>query len=250
MKKAPKPPYAQVSWLERTFNLFSKIKLRKVGREDIRTYNITSPGNESKVISALKFLGIIGDNGEVNNEKYSAFSYSGEKREEEISKIVKESYQDVFADIPNLEEVNYDTLKNYFISEYTFSGILADAAVKAFIFLCKEAGIKLSESILKKIAKGKKAKSIEEKNNERGKSNQESKKIKELIENSSYDKIIFLTKESTKTEFPITCQEDWEDVKILLGRKIERIFDNQGPRVQEKTEGASSFEESDKVGNV
>ncbi len=235
-KKIP-APYAPVGNLSKAFNVLGKIKLNNIDKKTIRTYDIISQGNESKMIAALKFLGILDENNKVNIEKYNAFSYSGEKRKEELSKIIKEAYKELFETIPDLEMANFDIIKNFFISEYEYSGILAEASAKAFVFFCKEADISLPLEITNisevKQRKRKKGENIKKPSQLR-KKGEENK-----LESSDYDKIIFLTKESIKTEFPITCQEDWEDVKILLERKIERIFDNQGLHVPDKEAGSS-----------
>lgn len=229
--KRIKPPYAHVIWLAKALDIFGKVKLRKIDKEDIRNYGITSPGNESKIISTLKFLGIINEKNEVNLPRYNAFSYSGDKRKEEISKIVRESYKEIFDDIPNIEEVDYDTLRNYFISKFGFSGILADSSVKAFIFLCEQAGINLSDELKKKkIPSEKKSRVLKKEHS----SYKKQRKMEEHLGISEYDRVILLTKGSIRTEFPINSLEDWEDAKESLNKKINRMFNDQGPSAPEE----------------
>jgi len=249
MKKI-NPPYAPVGWLSKAFDTFNSVKLNKVDKKTIRTYDLTSPGNESKMLAALRFLGIIDEKNNTNMQRYNALSFSGDRKKEELSKIVRTSYSRLFETIPDLEKAEFDILKNFFISEYEYSGVLAEASVKAFAFFCKEAGMPLSEDILKKTdIKRRKRKSKE--------------KVKKKIKKDTFPKkyfeqegfphnavISFNPKDSLGINFPIDSIAEWEDAKDFIDIKIRRMFNNQGPHVQTgapEKEDTSLYDESDKT---
>ncbi|MDD5012615.1 MAG: DUF5343 domain-containing protein [Candidatus Nanoarchaeia archaeon] len=205
-EKSTNPPYLVAKpWILKAFEKFGKTRLDKIKRETIRNFNITSPGNESKLINAIKFLGIINDDGEINQEKYKIFSYSEEKKKEELKKIIEESYKNLFNDV-DIQKMNFDDLKDYFTHKYNFSGVQAERASLIFIFLCDLSGINLPTE-------------LQEKNKE--------VKIKER-----HSKNIPTTLKSKKREEIININQDLESgeikdniIRIIVRGKATTVFE-------------------------
>lgn len=239
------PPYPQIGWLKNALDIFGKVRLQKIDSEVIESQNITSKGNGSKIVTFLKFLRVINEEGEIDREKYLAFSYSGDKRKEEISKIVKEAYREVFEAIPDLQGINFEILINFFISEYHSSRRVAESTAKVFLFLCKESGIQVSPE-LEEMSEIKKRDS-----NPINKIKTSEKKIKLLKReenlNGDGDIILSLKMDNSTNHFTINSLDDWEDVKDLISKRIKRKYNNQELPVQK--EDTSSYDESDKVEN-
>ena len=228
------PPYPQITWIANLMKTFGKMKLSKIESKTIHNYNITSPGNESKILSLLKFLEVTNEENDVNPENYAAvFSYSGEKKKEEFTKLIKKAYKELFDTIPSLKEANLDILRNFFISNYNYSGGLAEAATKVFIFLAKEAGISLSDDLTNKIElrKRKQKQEFKGKINRDSISNISFQKEKKQNKSNYDDGKIFLAfkmKNSAEMDFNINNLEDWEDARDFIEKKLNKIFNNQG----------------------
>jgi len=152
-----KPPIASPSWILEILDIIRRVKVERIDKNFLESYNIAK-GNESKVISALVFLGIINDKTNEATEKLSELRVIGEEYKKNLEKIIKEAYRDVFSEI-NLENAVYQDLVNFFIRRYDYSKITAERATKLFLALCEEAGIPLPANL-------KKEKSPEEKKKE------------------------------------------------------------------------------------
>lgn len=220
------PPYlVSKGWFLKAFEKFGKIKLDKITRETIKSFNLTSPGNESKMINALKFLKIINEEGNVDQEKYKIFSYSDEKRKEELKKIMEEVYKDIFNEL-NIEKSNYDDLKDYFIHKYNYNKFQAEKASLTFIFLADLSKIILPKELLEKNkeVKEKKPKKILEKI--------EKKKKTIIFPHRKKKFLITLEGENGRFSYDIENLDNWNNVKKIIDTIIS--LNNQGPSVSKE----------------
>jgi len=231
MKQILNPPYIAKGWIAKAFEKFSKTRINKIDGKVIRDYGIASPGNESKVVTALKFFGIIDEEGNTIPETYKIFQFSEEKKKEELKKIIHDSYNDLFEKL-NIEKINNDDLRDFFIANYDYSKVRAKGAATLFIFLCEMVGISLSEGLMPKNRNiNPEKKTIRKKDVE--------KKPLEKIE-AGYAKLSFITKEYHSLNFPINSIDDWEDAKEFIEKRLQKKFNDQGPNVS-KENGDSSL---------
>lgn len=143
--KELKPPYVPSGWIDNFFELVRRMKLEKVDRHILNQYNVVDLGNSSKVVSALKFLGLIDDKSKINEEKVRILRLEGDARKKEFQEIIKSAYSDLFNKI-DLEHARNEDLKNYFIG-CGYSSNLANNSAKLFLHFAKLGEIKLSENL-------------------------------------------------------------------------------------------------------
>jgi hypothetical protein len=114
---------------------------KKVDKKLLDEYGIPEP-NKSALLSALKFLGLIEDNG-TPTSLFRKLQSSGDEFRSNLEEVVRKSYADLF--------VRFDVLKgdrekicNYFATNY--SPATAKKATILFIDLCKEVGVLAGET--------------------------------------------------------------------------------------------------------
>lgn len=160
-----KPPYVSVSKMEELFSLLGNRSFSEISVQDLVARGF-STSDATQGIQGLKFLGVLDSKGKTT-ESMITLSIRGDARKEGLKNIVKEAYKNIFNTIPNIESLTRDELYNEFVAQYKLSSRLASTAVPVFIWLCKEAGIGVSDKIsLKstpKITTGKKTKTIQKK---------------------------------------------------------------------------------------
>ncbi|MCD6445178.1 DUF5343 domain-containing protein [Candidatus Bathyarchaeota archaeon] len=159
-----KPPIASPSWILDVLGIIRRVKANKIDKEFLKSYNIAKE-NESKVISALVFLGLIDGKSKKVTEKLSTLRVVGQEYRKNLEKIIKEAYKDAFSEI-DLEKAVYQDLINFFIRHYDYSQITGERAARLFLSLCNEAGIPISEDLKKGRRKEEKKRKIRRKEKE------------------------------------------------------------------------------------
>jgi hypothetical protein len=141
-----KPPYGG----QAAFATFlAKLQKRRMDRVDgpfLRELEIASPGNESKVINGLKFLGLIREDGTAT-EKMRALYVEGEQFQKALESVVREAYSVLFKNI-NVGNAQTVDVRNCFKVDYGMAPQLAVEATRIFTYLAKAAGIQLSPEIM------------------------------------------------------------------------------------------------------
>lgn len=145
------PPYGSVSRLSLMFSLFSTHSFPQITSSFLKSRGF-SGSDASHTISALKFLGIIDNEGN-KTEKMSKLQLKGEQYSQAVLEILKDSYAKMFEAVKEPNNLSKDDLYNDFISIYGLSGRLATTAVPNFLWLCKEAGLQTAENFEVKIRK-------------------------------------------------------------------------------------------------
>ena len=135
------PPYGPVSGMLQGLALLQKGSVARVNEELLRASRI-APGNEYKVIGALKFLGVIDDNG-TPTEKGRAFRTKGPVYALALQEAVKRSYEKVFSRV-DIEQATKDDLYNHFIMDWSIGPEMATKASRFFIELCRMGNIPIS----------------------------------------------------------------------------------------------------------
>ncbi len=144
--ETPKAPYIPKGWLKNFFDLIKRIKLQDINRKLTRSHNLTAPGNESKLVSALKFLNLADSDGVLDQEKVKRLKMEGVESQTMMASILRESYSELF-DTIDIEVATAADLRNYFTGRYNYSKNQSQGATILFAFLCEKANIQVSEEI-------------------------------------------------------------------------------------------------------
>jgi len=138
------PPYGALSWYEKFLEIAQVRRLDVVDREFIRM-NVVGSKNEYKVLSGLRFLGMI-DNKCKATERLDSLRVVGDVFKERLGSIVHDAYKELFSKIV-IQRATVETLVNFFMQRYDYGAGTAKQAVVIFIMLCKKAGIELNSEL-------------------------------------------------------------------------------------------------------
>ena len=139
------PPYGLVTRLKLVFNMLSTSTYPQITSSVLKKIKF-SGSDASLTVSALKFLGLIDQEGK-KTELMSSIQLKGEERQKALQGIIKNAYSKLFNASHEANKLNRDELYNNFIMVYGLSGRQASTAVPNFLFLCKEAGLETNEPI-------------------------------------------------------------------------------------------------------
>ena len=147
------PAQGSVSWYDDFFRILETRKVTKVDKEFLQNQNNLAKGNEAKLISGLKFLGLIEGDGNAT-ESMNNLSVVGEKRKENFEGVVRHAYSLLFETVKlDVEKADPDTLINCFKTDYKMGSLTtAEQAARIFVFLAQKAGITLSQSLQDKVS--------------------------------------------------------------------------------------------------
>ena len=98
-------------------------------------------GNVGALVSALKFLGLVQDNG-TSTPAFNMIQTGGEEFRANLEEIVRRAYADVFSRLDPSRD-SREKIRNYFARNY--SPAISNKATILFLDLCKEAGIPVAE---------------------------------------------------------------------------------------------------------
>ncbi len=131
-----KYPYARLTGMTRFIEILrtdQEWKPDAINIDLLKTLEI-APSKERETVYALKFLGIIGDDGAPTKE----FDNLRQDYQGTMKRLVSEKYRELFKQIPS-SMVNQSRLVKFF-------GLAADTSeyqAKLFAWLCEQAGIEL-----------------------------------------------------------------------------------------------------------
>ena len=143
-----KPPYGNIAWYRKFFELIRARKFEKFDREIIEL-NIIKGVNAKIFFNGLRFLGLVDKNGKVT-EKFESLRRKGEEFKQNLKKIVEEAYAHLFSKVV-ISKAKPEHLYNYFAQYYGYGERTAALAIKLFVYLCEEAGIILPEELKKTV---------------------------------------------------------------------------------------------------
>lgn len=109
--------------------------------EDFLRANRIAPGNEYKVVGALKFLGLIDEAGRPT-QKSQPLKTRGATYTLALQEVVRTAYKDLFAYLTP-EEASQEELYNYFITRMGIGREMAIKTTRFFVALCRLAEIPL-----------------------------------------------------------------------------------------------------------
>ncbi len=144
-------PYGPTKGMMQAIQLMRKSTPAKMDSNYLRLNKI-APGNEYKVIGALRFLGIIDEEGKPT-QKSRLLKTKGAPFTTALQDIVRTAYGDVFRHI-NGSKCSQEDIFNHFITKDYLGPEMAAKTTRFFIQLCQLAEIDLGFSGKEKPANG------------------------------------------------------------------------------------------------
>lgn len=136
-KNKRKAPYVSAAALSQFFDHIRYVSTpKKVDAGLLRDYGV-SEGNVFALMSTLKFLGLI-DNEGSPTPAYNSLQVMGEEFVSNLREVVNTAYADLFARL-DVSRDSREHIRNYFARNYGASQ--SNKATILFLDLCKEAGI-------------------------------------------------------------------------------------------------------------
>lgn len=147
-----RPPQGSTVWYEVLLKLLETRKITEVDTKFLEDQKIASR-NENKMLAGLKFLGLVDKEGKAT-EAMDSLSVMGDKRRENLEKVVRNAYSLLFDKVKiDLENAEANTLINSFKTDYKMGSLrTAKEAAKIFVFFAQKSEIKLSQSIVENLA--------------------------------------------------------------------------------------------------
>ena len=141
------PPYLSLPRIEKLFELLSSRSFTQLTVDDLvnRGY---SKNDAFLVLNTLKFLGFMDEKEKMQN--INVLALRGEARTSGLKEVVKKAYEKLFSRVNDVSALSKVDLYNEFIAEYHLSPRLAQPALTAFLWLCKESGIDIPTAAITK----------------------------------------------------------------------------------------------------
>ncbi|MDO8689546.1 MAG: DUF5343 domain-containing protein [Dehalococcoidia bacterium] len=141
-RSSPPPPYGPTQGTIEALQLLQKQSPARVDESFLRAQRI-APRNEYKVVGALRFLGLIGDDGRPT-EKAHLLKTRGGAFTLNLQDIVRDAYADLFKEI-RPRDATREAIYNHFVTRVRLGGEMAIKATRFFQSLCRWAGIAVPE---------------------------------------------------------------------------------------------------------
>lgn len=136
-------PYVSAATLSNFFDHVRWVSTpKKVDQGLLLDYGLPK-GNIGALLSALKFFGLVQDDG-TPTPAFKMIQTGGDEFRTNLEEIVKRAYADVFSRLDPSRD-SREKLRNYFARNY--SPAISNKATIVFLDLCKEAGIPIAEEV-------------------------------------------------------------------------------------------------------
>lgn len=146
------PPYGPTRGTLQALQLLRRTTPARIDSDFLRVSKI-APGNEYKVVGALRFLGLIDDEGRPS-ESSRLLKTKGATYTLALQDIVRNAYSGVFQGLrPN--EITRDGIYNYFVTEGGLGAEMATKATRFLIRLCRLAEIEIAPDATPPATRGK-----------------------------------------------------------------------------------------------
>jgi len=145
--KASYPPYnCSVTWIKKLFELRRTMNITTVDAKFIAAHIVAS-NHESKVLNALRYLGLIDQKGNAT-DKMTLLNAEGDALRGNVKIIVESAYAGLLQDV-KVDKAKSETVTGYFTDPKHGGLTVAQAkpAVKFFAWLANEGGIQLSQDL-------------------------------------------------------------------------------------------------------
>lgn len=135
------PPYGPTRGMLQALQLLRRMTPSRIDSDFLRINKI-APGNEYKVVGALRFMKLIDDDGRPTDNS-RLLKTKGPTYTLALQDIVRSAYSGVFRGLrPN--EITRDGIYNYFVTEGGLGSEMATKATRFLLKLCRLAEIEIS----------------------------------------------------------------------------------------------------------
>jgi hypothetical protein len=135
------PPYGPTRGTLQSLQLLRRTTPARIDSDFLRVSKI-APGNEYKVVGALRYLGLIDDDGRPS-ESSRMLKTKGATYTLALQEIVRQAYSGVFHRLKP-KEITRDGIYNYFVTEGSLGAEMATKATRFLIRLCRLAEIEIA----------------------------------------------------------------------------------------------------------
>lgn len=142
-KKEVLPPYGPTQGMMEALELLRRTTPARVDGDFLRANGI-APGNEYKVIGALRFLGLIDEEGRPTPQS-RLLKTKGETFSKFLKELVYNAYSGLFKWLKG-RKITPEEVYNYFVTEEALGAEMANKAARFFLKLCEMAGIETASS--------------------------------------------------------------------------------------------------------
>lgn len=136
------PPYGPTRGMLEGLQLLQRMAPTRVDEVFLRTHKV-APGNEYKVVGALRYLGLIDEQGRPTDQ-CRLLRTRGPAFKLALQGIIKNAYRDLF-ESTDLSHDPRDQVYNYFVTKLGLGPEMATKAARFFISLCQWAEIEMGE---------------------------------------------------------------------------------------------------------
>ncbi|MFC1906056.1 DUF5343 domain-containing protein [Chloroflexota bacterium] len=143
--KSVPPPYGPTEGMLQGIELMHRLSPTKVDAKLLKT-NGVAPGNEYKVVGALKYLNIIDEDGKPTT-KSRLLKTRGPSYLLALQDIVKTAYKDVFSEV-DMRTASKNQIHNYFVTDLGLGIEMAVKASRFFISLCQQADLSINPDLI------------------------------------------------------------------------------------------------------
>jgi len=135
------PPYGPTKGTIQALQMLRRTTPSRIDSDYLRV-NKVAPGNEYKVVGALKFLGLIDDEGRPT-ESSRLLKTKGATYTLALQDIVRTAYAGVFRTLRH-DELTRDGIYNYFVTDGGLGSEMATKATRFLLKLCRIAEIEIA----------------------------------------------------------------------------------------------------------
>ena len=144
IRNAP-PPYGPTEGMLQGIELMHRLSPTKVDAKLLKN-NGVAPNNEYKVVGALKYLNIIGEDGKPT-AKSRLLKTRGPSYLLALQDIVKTAYHDLFEQV-DMKSATKNQIHNYFVTDLGLGVEMAAKASRFLISLCQQAGLTINNDLI------------------------------------------------------------------------------------------------------
>ena len=146
------PPYGPTRGTLQSLQLLRRTTPPRIDSDFLRLNKI-APGNEYKVVGALRFLGLIDDEGRPTDDS-RLLKTKGATYTLALQDIVRNAYSGLFHGV-RLKEITREGIYNYFVTEGGLGAEMATKATRFLIRLCRLAEIDIAPDVAQPTPRGK-----------------------------------------------------------------------------------------------
>lgn len=140
-----KPPYGNVVWYEKFFELIRSKSYDKIDTAIIEA-NIIGGPNATIVFKGLRFLDLVEEDGKTT-KKLESLRLTGDEFKLNLKKVVEEAYSDFLKTVA-VEQSKPEYVVNYFMKSYGCGEVTAQQTMKIFVYLAQQSGIPISQEFI------------------------------------------------------------------------------------------------------